>query len=81
MPLTIAGKKILESFKLRYGKKKGEKVFYAYMKAHPKESKKWHRQSKRKYPYGKFNFKTKKLLYTHRLKAEGVYGNEGEFKR
>ena len=29
MPLTTKGKKIMKSMKSRYGKKKGEQVFYA----------------------------------------------------
>jgi len=29
MPLTEKGKKIMKSMKKQYGKKKGEKVFYA----------------------------------------------------
>ena len=29
MPLTTKGKKIMKSMKNRYGKKKGEQVFYA----------------------------------------------------
>ena len=31
---------------------------------------------KRKYPYGKFNFKTKKLLYTHPLKNTEPLGRK-----
>ena len=34
MPLTKKGKKLKRIFKKEYGKKKGEKIFYAYEKKH-----------------------------------------------
>jgi len=41
MPLTKTGEKLLKGFKKRYGKK-GESIFYAYIKKHPTKTKKWH---------------------------------------
>lgn len=34
MPLTITGKRILRSFKSRYGNK-GDRYFYAWERSHP----------------------------------------------
>jgi uncharacterized protein (DUF342 family) len=42
MPLTAKGKTIKRKFKSEYGKK-GESVFFAYMKSHPGWTKSWHR--------------------------------------
>ena len=44
MPLTKTGLKIKRRFKIEYGKKKGERVFYSYIKAHPVRTKRWHRK-------------------------------------
>lgn len=41
MPLTKKGKKVLKEFKLEYGKR-GKNIFYAFMKKHPKKTRKWH---------------------------------------
>lgn len=43
MPLTKKGKKALEGFKKRYGKR-GREVFYAYMRKYPKRTKGWERR-------------------------------------
>ena len=34
MPLTKTGKKILKAFEEEYGKKKGDRIFYAWEKKH-----------------------------------------------
>ena len=44
MPLTKSGKKVLKEFKREYGKIRGERVFYAYMKLHPKKTGKFHKR-------------------------------------
>lgn len=42
MPLTKKGRKILNSFKKRYGSR-GKEVFYAYMNKFPERTKTWHK--------------------------------------
>jgi len=42
MPLTKKGNRMLRRFKKQYGKR-GEEVFYRYMKAHPKITRSWHK--------------------------------------
>lgn len=43
MPLTKKGQKALKRFKKRYGKR-GEEVFYRYMRKYPKRTKSWERR-------------------------------------
>jgi hypothetical protein len=45
MPLTKSGKKVLRRFKVEYGSR-GKNVFYAYMKAHPRITKRLHKKRK-----------------------------------
>jgi len=42
MPLTETGRKVLREMKKKYGKKKGEEVFYASINKKKKGSDKWH---------------------------------------
>ena len=42
MPLTKSGKKVKRDMTKRYGKKKGEQVFYATINAKKKGSTGWH---------------------------------------
>jgi len=44
MPLTIAGKEILQDFQNMYGTIEGKRRFYAYMNKYPKRVKKWHKR-------------------------------------
>ena len=45
MPLTKSGKKVMRSMDKTYGKKKGEKVFYASINAKKKGSSGWHKKA------------------------------------
>lgn len=42
MPLTKSGRKVLRRLKKFYGPRKGERIFYALIKAKRKGSRKWH---------------------------------------
>jgi len=44
MPLTKRGKKVLRKFKREYGKIKGKKVFYAFIRKHPRRASSWHKK-------------------------------------
>ena len=44
MPLTKSGRKVKRAMAKTYGKKKGEKVFYATMNKRKKGSSKWHKK-------------------------------------
>lgn len=45
MPLTKSGEKVLSSMKKKYGKKKGESVFYASINKGKKGSSGWHQMA------------------------------------
>lgn len=55
MPLTKSGKKILKNMIRKYGKEKGERVFYAMINEKRKGTEKWHKKNP------KYNKKLKDL--------------------
>lgn len=55
MPLTKSGKKILKNMIAKYGKEKGERIFYAMINEKRKGTEKWHKKNP------KYNKKIKDL--------------------
>jgi len=44
MPLTKSGRKILKSYRRRYGTNRGTRFFYATIRKKPLQTRKWHRR-------------------------------------
>lgn len=44
MPLTKSGKRIIRTFEREYGKVKGKRVFYEFMRSHPRHTSRWHKK-------------------------------------